>query len=856
MATITTDTYLTGSALNEAWTITNGATLYIDPQYFTAPVQPFGNILCTTKGTLQINNTSSTQIFTMSMASFNNDFVFEGNGEFTISGSMVEIYTGDGTANQTIDFNNIGGVTIDYPPCVWVQSGSNGPLIPFQNLGSTISGSEPFYMPLSGALGPQGQGVGSGSFGGVMGSWEGGRYFNFTSGSGIAIFGDGTYGAVIPNGFKVYYPNIHITSQPTIVSFANKTLLDFIPTGKFNFKNVNFSRNIYLSDPSTFTSGYLENVGFANLLRLAASSGPVTLKNVSVGPPTDVNPSTIFNQITNITGELVVDGLYITQATDRINSTATTTMFNFQNNPDVVQVDNIYCNFIHKLNSGTGGNAAAHTLGVFSYMNNFTAYNWTAIGAGWSLGPMNNFTIIGMKHSSTPFTPIGEPIAKWRQFALANTGLNKATFGQFRRLQGGVPPRATGLILDNPTNDSINYIDWDYDTEYLGTPYCANINGISGTNQMMANCKFGRVTNNGFFGTSTGTNTTSNIKLDNVRGPYDLRSTGVSGLTQNFMGASDSHTGVPGASNVNPYSLMYVDSNQITGSAGRICVGPFSPETSNDYFTFSNTSSIYFNNQGRIFIDSIGDYAEFTTVEPMKGITSFPSSGVLRYTTNAAINSTTISGSFSYSFEMQPYGSPFSGSLLPLTVANLSSSFAAISASGLYNSNEGLMMKTRITSTTTSVYNNALVRVDISCSVDPNYQAADSFITFAGGSSTDKYELTKYSDDSVLFTFIGVGTHYFPTTGLLGTQVYVRRYVKINGNYVSVVNSKVNPTTVTLGDNGTVNLYAGNEIQVASSDPSTIWNYTTRTLTDGTFTTADRTQLNKTLTTGKFIALK
>jgi hypothetical protein len=165
-------------------------------------------------------------------------------------------------------------------------------------------------------------------------------------------------------------------------------------------------------------------------------------------------------------------------------------------------------------------------------------------------------------------------------------------------------------------------------------------------------------------------------------------------------------------------------------------------------------------------------------------------------------------------------------------------------------------MKTRITSTTTSVYNNALVRVDISCSVDPNYQAADSFITFAGGSSTDKYELTKYSDDSVLFTFIGVGTHYFPTTGLLGTQVYVRRYVKINGNYVSVVNSKVNPTTVTLGDNGTVNLYAGNEIQVASSDPSTIWNYTTRTLTDGTFTTADRTQLNKTLTTGKFIALK
>ena len=52
---------------------------------------------------------------------------------------------------------------------------------------------------------------------------------------------------------------------------------------------------------------------------------------------------------------------------------------------------------------------------------------------------------------------------------------------------------------------------------------------------------------------------------------------------------------------------------------------------------------------------------------------------------------------------------------------------------------------------------------------------------------------------------------------------------------------------------GNVKLYVGDEVQVASSDPSTIWNYETRTTTDGSYTDEDRA---KSLTTGKFLALK
>jgi len=861
MAAITTDTYLTGSALAEIFTISNGATLYIDPQYFTAPVQPFGRIECFTKGRLQITNTSSAQIFTMSMASPNNDFRFETKGEFFISGSMVEIYTGDGTANQTINFNSIGGVAIDFPSCVWVQSGSDGPLIPFQNLGSTVSGSEYFYMPLSGALSPagQGQGVGSGSFGGVIGTWEGGRYFNFNSGSGIAIFGDGTYGAVIPNGFKVYYPNIHITSQPT-ASLISKTTIDFSPTGLLDFKNVGFSREIYFPNAqSNALSCYLENVSLTNTFGMIQTAGAVTLKNVSIGPGTDANPGLAPIAINNITGDVIIDGLYITHAMDRVGSTAVGSMISIGIFPSIKQFDNLYLNFINKLNSGAGGNnAAGHTIGSITNITNLTANNWTLIGGVTALGPLNNFKIVGLKHSSTPFAPSGSlPIVKWQQAIINTNNASNVTFGKVRLLDGGIPSYNVPIIFDNTTNDNINYIDWDYNTSYLGTAYNERVISMQGTNQTMANCVFGRVRSlNGFWGSGVGVVTTANIKIDNVRGPFDTINRQTSGLvTQNMLASTISDPGIGGGFNINPYGLLYVDSNQVTGTQGRICIGPFSPESSQDYFTTNNTSSVYFNNGGRIFIDSSGNYAEFTTIESMRGITSFPSIGPIRYLTNAGL-STTNSGSFNYSFEMQPYGTPFTGSLLPLTITNVSSSFATISSSGAYNSNQGLIMKTRLTATSTAIFTNYVQRIDISCSVDPNYQAADSSIIFAGGSNTDKYEMVKYSDDSLLFTFIGVGINFFPTTGLLGTQVYIRRYVKIDGDYIDVINSKANPTIISLGDNGTVNLYAGNEVQVASSDPSTIWNYTTRTLTDGTFTNADRTQLNKTLTTSKFIALK
>ena len=115
--------------------------------------------------------------------------------------------------------------------------------------------------------------------------------------------------------------------------------------------------------------------------------------------------------------------------------------------------------------------------------------------------------------------------------------------------------------------------------------------------------------------------------------------------------------------------------------------------------------------------------------------------------------------------------------------------------------------------------------------------------------------MRRKSDNAVLFTWTGVGRYDFPLGTYEGTEVYFVRYILTDGTYDRTASNKPYPIALAYGDNGTIKLYVGDEIQVASTDPSTIWNYDTRTLTEG-FTDADRDQLNKGLTTGKFLALK
>ena len=138
-----------------------------------------------------------------------------GLGEMNVTGDWIEIGTGDGTADQTVN-----SWTTDYIPFVWVETASgSGVYEKWANVTSQIDGA--MYYGTQDVLGKTGAG-------------EIGRFFKqglatepasgFPTGgvhkdqfTAVLTFGDGTNGNVIPNGAKVRMPNIVLTDDTPLL---------------------------------------------------------------------------------------------------------------------------------------------------------------------------------------------------------------------------------------------------------------------------------------------------------------------------------------------------------------------------------------------------------------------------------------------------------------------------------------------------------------------------------------------------------------------------------------------------------------------------------------------------------------
>ena len=147
-----------------------------------------------------------------------------------------------------------------------------------------------------------------------------------------------------------------------------------------------------------------------------------------------------------------------------------------------------------------------------------------------------------------------------------------------------------------------------------------------------------------------------------------------------------------------------------------------------------------------------------------------------------------------------------------LTGANLVSAFAALTG---YSAGEaGLEMRVRVTSGQTnpfSKYN----QISAPSNVNPSlWSVGDATITLQGPGATDVTKVIRVSDSTVLYTFTGSGTKSFTVGANFNTEVYLRR--ELAGGTVLMVTL---PTTqrVNFGNNGTVALFYGSEIQLAQS---------------------------------------
>ena len=278
----------------------------------------------------------------------------------------------------------------------------------------------------------------------------------------------------------------------------------------------------------------------------------------------------------------------------------------------------------------------------------------------------------------------------------------------------------------------------------------------------------------------------------------------------------------------------------------------FSPPINDGDYEYSFTGQTsYFNNLKNLYLEG-GAEVVLSNKAPIKGVTAFRDALALEGGGLDTIAEVKLEA------EIVKASQSFTGNYTELVWDGGQRNFYTTLQSMLdnlvgYNSNLGFNMRVRFTNISTSL--NTLVYWDFPCELDTNYKASDAFVIIEGGSSIDQYEMRRKSDTSVLFSWEGVGRYDFPVGNLVGEEVYFVRYVFSDGTYDRAASNKPYPIALQYGSNGIVKLYVGDEVQVASTDPSNIWNYETRTLTEG-FTTSDRDQLNKALTTGKFLALK
>ena len=169
-----------------------------------------------------------------------------------------------------------------------------------------------------------------------------------------------------------------------------------------------------------------------------------------------------------------------------------------------------------------------------------------------------------------------------------------------------------------------------------------------------------------------------------------------------------------------------------------------------------------------------------------------------------------------------------------VTGANLSAELALLTG---YDEAHGLDMRLKFTATGDDDYRRVQV-VTMPTNVDvTTYTPPDSTITLNGPSATDLVHVYDIADDTELYTLTGGGLQNFATGANYGKSVY---FTRESSTGKTLMTTYPNTKTLIYGSNGEVNLYYGDEIQLAQSpDVTTMKN-----------------KMKGLLTLGQFVALK
>lgn len=835
MANYTTDTTLTSNLANgEDLTIGGvNVTLTIDASVFI-PTMTYGNIVSTGTGTFLFKNKTN-NILPITFSDENKNFRVENVSTLKLDGDLIEIATGDGTAGQTIDFSSIGnnGVSIDFPNAVWIEETPGGATRPFINLGDPTDASSPTLT---------GDGIGKENYGGVGASLETGMYFQYDRSTQVATFGDGTNGHVIPNGCKVFFPNIVVDST-WVDNLSTRSTFDTSSNGSLDIFGVQISEAIYVTAINAQTLKF-EKTSFSDYISFKDMHKQLYFKNIAFRGASRGSRSISYSNwvISDLqTDNVTFEDIYLADWTDIATaSTSNRTQCNFQFNTGG-DLKNIHLHLVDKRNTGHN---AKYTIGILSVDNGTITdlYSTTMV----NFSTTSNSTIKNVYYGATVFNPVAgaDHGAKYRGQGYAIAGTNTKIIN-WSLIADTLAPvfigRATGIIAQKIEIYNHNYT---YTKTYSNGGEESAFEILS-DNCIIKNCVIDSTTHT----RSIEHNVDSvNLTAENVIFKNNELLQARKGVTYNMVSQRFNSSAVQSpAQDIGIYLAHRSDS--LVDNEGHIVIS-FAPPLNNSYHYVLGPNS-YWDNSTRIYIAE-NESVEIGGKQPMRGFTGFRDDiyyeiGGLEYP------------EMDVAVEMVNGDEEFTGTYTAIdtSTANWYSGLNTIfnSLTG-YDSDIGLNIRFKITRNQVGTGNVIdVISLNIPCFIDSNFVSKEGSITFEGGDATEKYEILKDSDDSVLYTFIGTGAHDFFVGSNLDEDVYFKRYKYVDNVYVLLVTTKYTTQKLILGDNGKVLLYTGGEVQVASTDVESIWSYDTRTTTEG-FTSSDRTQLNKGLTTGKFLALK
>jgi len=162
-------------------------------------------------------------------------------------------------------------------------------------------------------------------------------------------------------------------------------------------------------------------------------------------------------------------------------------------------------------------------------------------------------------------------------------------------------------------------------------------------------------------------------------------------------------------------------------------------------------------------------------------------------------------------FAVKPYADIW-GPWQAATAANLGAAISALAGYAPYT--DGLGIKIRLVSTQDNPYS-YVNSVGFLTNINPSgWTVSDSYITINGTLPTDQVEITRASDNVVLYTLTGFGKKDLDVVLNYDTTVYFTRK-----DASGMVLMRTLPATqkLTYGNNGVVNLFYGAQVQLANA---------------------------------------